>query len=122
MKIALSKSQWEKIGKKAGWIGWMKTANELSKEITPVDQMLGRTTPGMNEDQIDDFMHSKGYFLFRENYHFGRMLSYMSKQNDKIYFLDGEWMKWDDVKKVLQRTWRPVGQAELKWYQENVAS
>ena len=93
---------------------------DISKNIVPVEQVLGTSATGTS-DQIDKEMHSKGYFLFREHYHFGKMLSYQNEKGDKIYLLNGKWATWDEVKKDLQELWRPVGQDALKWYWENVA-
>ena len=133
MKIKLSKQQWQEIGKTAGWVkaSTKKTIKiaELSENVVPVDQILG-TSPSGNADQIDKDMHSKGYFLFRENYHFGRILSYQNKQGDKVYLNAGwtenegepaKWVTWEELKKVVQRDWRPVGGPELQWYYQNIA-
>lgn len=101
---------------------WLEKKAELSENIVPVEQILG-THPEGNADQIDKEMHSKGYFLFRENYHFGKMLSYQNKKGDKVYLLDGKvWVTWPDVIKELQESWRPTGQEELAWYYQNVAN
>lgn len=92
----------------------------ISKEVVPVEQMIGTVAKG-TIDEIDKDMHSKGYFLFREHYHFGRMLSYQNIKGDKIYLLNGKWALWNEVKKDLQETWRPTGEDALKWYWENIA-
>ena len=117
MKIKLSKSDWELIGNKTGW---MKTAT-VSENVVPVDQILG-TSPTGNETQIDEEMHSKGYFLFREHYYFGKMLSYQNKKGDKIYLLNGnKWSTWEQVKQEMKDTWRPTGTEEIAWYHQNIA-
>ena len=123
MKITLSKSQWNFIGKKTGW---MKTAAPLSENTVPVSEILGTSTRG-TESQIDDDMHSKGYFLFREHYPWGKTLSYQNKQGDKIYLDRNEagqmvWMTWDQLKEVLRRDWRPPDRAGQDWFVANIGN
>ena len=120
MKIKISKNQWQTIGKKAGWI---KTA-EVSENVVPVEQILGTTSTG-TLDQIDQEMHSKGYFLFREYYPWGRTLSYRNKTDDKIYLErnDAEkmvWMNWEQLKEQMRKDWRPAGRADQDWYVANL--
>jgi hypothetical protein len=116
MKIKLSKSQWEGIGKKAGWI---KTA-ELSDIIVPVSQIIGTKPTGKTEDEIDRDMHSKGYFLFREHYRWGKTLSYRNKNNDRIYLVDGTWVDEDNLKRIMKETWRPAGREDQDWFVSNL--
>jgi hypothetical protein len=121
MKITISKNQWQMIGKKAGWI---KTS-EVSENVVPVEQILGTTSTG-TLDQIDQEMHSKGYFLFREHYPWGRTLSYQNKTGDKIYLErnDAEkmvWMNWEQLKEQMRKDWRPAGRADQDWYMTNLA-
>lgn len=121
MKIKLSKTIWQKIGKQAGWIS--KTS-ELSENIVPVDQILGTSSTG-NVNQIDEEMHSKGYFLFREYYPWGKTLSYRNKNGDKIYFERNDagkfvWMTWEQLKEQIKKTWRPSSQQDQDWFIVNL--
>lgn len=121
MKITLSKSQWELVGKKAGWI---KQA-EVSENIVPVDQIIGTSPTGMNEAQIDADMHSKGYFLFREHFRWGRNLSYRNKNNDSVYLERDDsgkmvWMSSDQLKEQVKKTWRPSSRADQDWFVANL--
>ena len=120
MKITISKSQWEEMGKKAGW---MKEA-ELSKSVVPIEEIIG-TSPNGTANQIDQDMHSKGYFLFRENFPWGRTLAYRNEKGDKVYLdhnLEGQhvWMTWDQLKEVLRRDWRPVNKQDQDWFIANL--
>lgn len=116
MKIKLSKSQWEEMGKKAGWT---KVA-EVSKNVVPVDQILGTKTAGATEAQIDQDMHSKGYYLFREYYRWGKTLSYRNEAGDKVYLVDGTWVDYDTMKQIIRETWRPAGREDQDWFVANL--
>lgn len=123
MKIKLSKSQWENIGKTAGW---MKKA-ELSKNIVPVDQIIGTSPTGMTEAQLDADMHSKGYFLFREYYRWGKTLSYRNENDDKVYLERDDsgkmvWMTKDQLIEQVKKTWRPPDREGQDWFVANLGS
>jgi len=102
---------------------------ELSENVVPVEQILG-TSPvhPFNDDEIDREMHSKGYFLYRENYWFGKCPSYQNKNGDKVILNRGweeedgkaKWVTWEQLKRVLKDQWRPVGREELAWYHQNI--
>ena len=115
MRIKMSKSQWEEIGKQGGWI---KTA-DVSKNIVPVEQILG-TSPSGSIDQIDQDMHSKGYYLFREHYKWGKTLSYRNDAGDKVYLVDGRWTDWNRLIENVKETWRPASREEQDWFVANL--
>lgn len=129
-KCKISKTKWEEMGKKAGWI---KQA-QLSENVVPVEQIIGTSPEGMSSDQIDQDMHSKGYFLFREHYPWGKTLSYQNKKGDKIYlnveFTEenlkndtrgkATWVTWDQLKKILREDWRPPSQSDQDWFVANL--
>lgn len=117
MKIKLSKIQWESIGKKAGWI---KKANELSEVVVPVSQIIGTKPTGKTENEIDNEMHSKGYFLFREYYRWGKTLSYRNRNRDNVYLVDGTWVDENNLKRIMRETWRPASREDQDWFVVNL--
>lgn len=116
MKITISKSQWQEIGHKTGW---MKTA-EVSKNVVPVEQILGTSPLGMTMDQLDQDMHSKGYYLFREYYRWGKTLSYRNDNGDKVYLVNGVWTDWNGLKENVRETWRPASREDQDWFVSNL--
>lgn len=191
MKIQLSKTQWEQIGLKAGWVVSSQTnpGNDAKKQCSeckgnktiheklrnpgsgelvdhisicptcsgkgytdqkdnehwlhsmgvavPVDKIIGTTVSGMNEQQIDEDMHFKGYFLFREHYPWGKTLSYRNEKGDTVFLnvdfqgVDAEdlnargvatWVSWDQLKEILKRDWRPAGKEDQDWMIANLGS
>jgi len=97
----------------------IKTA-EVSENIVPASEIIGTSADGMSEAQIDEDMHSKGYFLFREYYPWGRNLSYQSKNGEKVYLEGGKWMTWEQLKQVMREEWRPARQKDQDWYNANL--
>jgi hypothetical protein len=93
---------------------------EISENVVPVSQILGTPSGANSEEAIDQKMHEQGYFLFRESYPFGRLLSYRNKMGDKVYLLNSVWSTWSQVVKDARDTWRPVRQDDVAWYNQNI--
>lgn len=121
MKIQISKSQWEEVGRTAGWL---KEA-ALSETIVPIDQIIGTRPTGKTETEIDEEMHSKGYFLFREHYRWGRTPSYRNKNNEQVYLDRDEtgkliWMSLEQLKAQIRNDWVPVSMEDQNWFTANL--
>lgn len=99
---------------------------ELSENIVPIEQIIG-TSPQGSESQIDKDMHSKGYFLFREHYKWGKNLSYQNKNGDKVFLSRDDqgnmvWMTFEQLKEQVKKTWRPSSREDQDWFVANLGA
>ena len=100
---------------------------EVFENIVPVEQILGTNPSGMTEAQLDQDMHSKGYFLFREHYKWGKTLSYQNKNGEKVFLEKDDsgkltWMTFSQLKEQVKKTWRPASREDQDWFVANLGN
>lgn len=97
----------------------------------PVEKIIGTTVSGKTAQQIDEDMHFKGYYLFREHYPWGRTLSYRNDKGDKVFLnIDfkgvnpedpnargvATWVTWNQLKEILKDDWHPASKEDQDWF------
>lgn len=139
MKIKISKSQWEGIGKKAGWIkaqvipddgyadgGEPYTDEELDIMNKPVNTSF-KPTEFYEMERGDRGKTPKipGYYVIKTHQMWGWCPTYRKENGgkDDILFYDqqtNQILTWQEMKALLKDTWRPAGREEQDWFVANL--
>jgi hypothetical protein len=132
MKITLSRSQWEKVGKVAGWMkiavipddgyadgGEPYTDEEMDlmakEDIIKAGQPLPKNVQYYKNSDIPKI---PGYYLIKTRQMWGRCPTYQNETNksDVLYLDQGRLLDWEGMKQELKENWRPASSVGQNWF------
>ena len=121
--IKISKSEWQQIGKTAGWdfnVMDSQTVKDMDDKTDFDDARMRDATKELRDkDRLVQDLKARNYYMYKMEWPWGKMPAFENKndRSDRKYILEGKVMTWEEVKNWVKENWRPVHSDDKQKYE-----